>query len=144
MLRALGVRKGHRSRWQIKAVRFRSLAEVVVRTDGRGEPSPSRGQNWRVAQSVERRPVKPVVVGSIPAAPAITKPLLSRFMRQFHCDQVMTQSRIPLKSGRVQIDYRCTFCGQHERDIRTSAGQLVRWINFTVKKRLAQSQSQGV
>lgn len=48
---------------------------------------------------------------------------------------MMDETRIPLKSGRVQIDYRCANCGQQEREIRTTSGQLVRWINVTVKRR---------
>jgi hypothetical protein len=64
-------------------------------------------------------------------------------MRQFHCDQIMTEVRTPLKSGRIQIEVRCTNCGQHEREIRGSKGTLWRWINLTVKKRLDETSSAG-
>jgi hypothetical protein len=56
----------------------------------------------------------------------------------------MQQGRIALKSGRIQIDYRCSCCGQAEREIRSSKGILWRWINLTVKKRLAEGESAGV
>lgn len=56
-------------------------------------------------------------------------------MRQYHCHQLMDETRIRLKSGSIQIDYRCLNCGQHERDIRSSRGHLLRWINFSVKRR---------
>lgn len=65
-------------------------------------------------------------------------------MRQYHCDQLMEQVRIPLNSGRIQIDVKCLACGQHEREIRGSNGTLWRWINLTVKNRLAAGESASV
>jgi hypothetical protein len=65
-------------------------------------------------------------------------------MRQFHCDQPMEETRIPLKSGRFQIDYLCLNCGQAEREIRSSGGVLWQWINLSVKRRLAGSESASV
>jgi hypothetical protein len=65
-------------------------------------------------------------------------------MRQFHCDRPMEQVRIELAKGGHQTDYRCTYCGQQEREIHNSLGHLVRWINLTVKRRLAEGESAGV
>jgi len=65
-------------------------------------------------------------------------------MAEYHCGQIMRHEPIPLKSGRIQNDYRCAVCGHEERIIQTPTGILTHWINMAVRKKLAESESGGV
>ena len=57
-------------------------------------------------------------------------------MAEYHCGALMEHTPIPMKSGRIQHDFRCKYCGQEFREIRNGRGVLWRWINLTLKRRL--------
>ena len=65
-------------------------------------------------------------------------------MRVYHCEQLMTTTRIPLISGRIQYDHRCGSCGYEEREIYTPTGKPLMWKNMTLHRKLAAGESQGV
>lgn len=52
----------------------------------------------------------------------------------------MRTDRIPLISGRIQYDHRCTNCGHHEREIYTPSGKPLVWKNMTLHRKLAVSE----
>lgn len=65
-------------------------------------------------------------------------------MNAYHCEQQMRTDRIPLISGRIQVDHLCTACGYQEREIRNAAGKMLLWRNLTLHKTLARSETTGV
>ena len=61
-------------------------------------------------------------------------------MHVYHCEQLMRTDRIPLISGSVQYDHLCTACGHQEREIHSSTGKTVRWMNMDLRKKVALGQ----
>lgn len=89
-------------------------------------------------------------VSSVPTRPGLVpSPTWSgRDIRQvsmnvYHCEQLMKTQRIPLISGSVQWDHLCIACGHREREIHSSTGKTLRWMNLTLRKRLAQTEARA-
>lgn len=54
-----------------------------------------------------------------------------------HCGQVMACTLTELKHGGKRYDLVCSYCGHHEREVYTSTGKSVAWINVSLQERIA-------
>lgn len=62
-------------------------------------------------------------------------------LRVSHCGQVMDCQLTELKHGGKRYDLICGWCGQHEREVFTSTGKSVAWINVTLQERIAREKA---
>lgn len=54
-----------------------------------------------------------------------------------HCGDLMTCTLTELKHGGKRYDLVCGFCGHHEREVYTSTGKSVSWVNVSLQERIA-------
>lgn len=63
-------------------------------------------------------------------------------LRVSHCGQPMACTLTELKHGGRRYDLVCRWCGQHEREVFTSTGKSVAWINVTAQERDVRRKSE--
>lgn len=55
----------------------------------------------------------------------------------FHCESRMTVKTTELRSGGMRYDLQCVCCGHREREVYTSTGKAVAWVNVSLQEKLA-------
>lgn len=58
-----------------------------------------------------------------------------------HCGQLMDCTLTDLKHGGKRYDLVCAWCGHHEREVYTSTGKSVAWINVSLQERIAREKA---
>lgn len=57
-------------------------------------------------------------------------------LKVHHCGELMRCELTELKHGGKRYDLVCRWCGHHEREVYTSTGKSVAWINVTLQEQV--------